>query len=130
MAPIAVRLAEEEAPTGIVTLIGEHDAYSAARLENELALLVDRGIRVVVDLSDATFVDSQSLSVLLSARHSAETHGLGFTLVLPRDSYTQVHRILELTGLASSFAIFPTLKRAIAAAREGVNGGERIRAAM
>ena len=129
MAPIAVTLAQEEAPTGIVTLIGEHDAYSAARLENELALLVDRRIRVVVDLSDATFVDSQTLSVLLSARHSAETCRIGFTLVLPRDQYTQVHRILEMTGLESSFAIFPTLKRASAGAREGLNGGERMRAA-
>jgi len=129
MAPIAVTLAQEETPTGIVTLIGEHDAYSAGRLENELALLVDRGIRVVIDLSDTTFVDSQTLSVMLSARHSAETAGLGFAVVLPRERYTQVHRILELTGLAASFAIFPTLKRACAAAREGVNGGERIRAA-
>jgi len=129
MTPIAVTIAQEDAPTGIVTLIGEHDAYSAARLENELSLLVDRGIRVVVDLSEATFVDSQTLSVLLSVRHSAETAGVGFTLVLPREPYTQVHRILELTGLASAFAIFPTLKRASAAARESVNAGERMRAA-
>ena len=129
MTPIAVTIAQEDAPTGIVTLIGEHDAYSAARLENELSLLVDRGIRVVVDLSEATFVDSQTLSVLLSARHSAETAGVGFTLVLPREPYTQVHRILELTGLASAFAIFPTFKRASAAARESVNAGERMRAA-
>jgi anti-anti-sigma factor len=129
MAPLAVTLEGEDAPTGIVTLIGEHDAYSAARLENELALLVDRRIRVVVDLSDATFVDSQTLSVLLSARHSAETARLGFTLVLPPENYTQVHRILELTGLSTSFAVFPALKRACAAAREGVNGGERMRAA-
>ncbi len=129
MTPIAVTIAQEETPTGIVTLIGEHDAYSAPRLENELALLVDRGIRVVVDLSDATFVDSQTLSVLLSARHSAETRGLGFALVLPREDYTQVHRILEMTGLATSFAVFPTLKRATAAVHEGVNGGERVQAA-
>jgi anti-anti-sigma factor len=129
MAPIAVTLAEEKTPTGIVALIGEHDAYSAPRLENELALLVDRGIRVVVDLSNATFVDSQTLSTLLSGRHSAETAGLGFALVLPRETYTQVHRILDMTGLATSFAIFPTLKRACAATREGVNGGERVQAA-
>jgi anti-anti-sigma factor len=129
MAPIAVTLAEEDAPSGIVALVGEHDAYSAGRLENELALLVDHDIRVVVDLTEATFLDSQTLSVLLSARHSAETRGLGFTLVLVRDDYTQVHRILEMTGLTSSFAIFPTLKRACAAAREGVNGGDRMRAA-
>jgi anti-anti-sigma factor len=129
MAPIAVNLERGDEPTGIVTLLGEHDAYSAARLDNELAVLIGRGLCTVVDLSDATFVDSQTLGVLLSARHSAETAGLGFTLVLPRDDYTQVHRILELTGLISAFGVFPTVKRASAAAREGVNAGDHARAA-
>ncbi len=123
MAQIAVTLSREPAPIGIVALIGEHDAYSAARLEHELTLLLERRLRVVVDLSDTTFVDSQTLSVLLSARNEAEQAGLGFTVVLPRENYTQVHRLLELTGLASTFAIFSTLKRASAAAGEGVSSG-------
>jgi len=129
MAPISVTLEREDPPTGIVTLIGEHDAYSAARLENELALLLDGGIQIVLDLTDATFVDSQTLSVLLGARHDAESTALGFTLVLPRDRYTQVHRLLEMTGLAAAFAIFPSLQPAVAAARAGRSTGDRIRAA-
>ena len=129
MAPISVTLEREDPPTGIVTLIGEHDAYSAARLENELALLLDGGIQIVLDLTDATFVDSQTLSVLLGARHDAEHAALGFTVVLPRDRYTQVHRLLDMTGLAAEFAIFPSLRRAVAAARAGRSTGDRIRAA-
>ena len=129
MAPISVTLDRVEPPIGIVTLIGEHDDYSAPRLENELGLLLDEGLGVVIDLTDATFVDSHVLSVLLTARHRAQKSRIGFTLALPTEPYTQVHRILEITGLGSSFAVYPTLREAVAGARTGRNGGERARAA-
>ncbi len=115
MAPISVTLQQRDPPVGVVTLIGEHDAFSATRLENELAVLLDDGTGVVVDLRDASFIDSQMLSVLLSARHQAEEADLGFTLVLSNDAYTQVHRLLDLTGLGAAFATLPTLDRAVAA---------------
>jgi anti-anti-sigma factor len=127
MAPISVSLEERDPGVAVVALIGEHDAFSSPRLENELAVLLDAGIRIVVDLSDATFIDSQTLSVLLSARHQAEEADLGFALVLPPDHHTQVHRLLDLTGLGSAFAVFPTLERAKAAAQAGQAGGERLR---
>ena len=103
MAPISVTI-EREHPIGILTLVGEHDAYSADRIASEIEVLLGTGIPVVVDLTEATFVDSQTLSTLLSARHQADVANLGFTLVLPEDTFTQVHRILRMTGLASWFA--------------------------
>lgn len=118
MAPISVTLAPREPPAAVVALVGEHDAYSSPRLENELAVLLEEGRRIVVDLRDTTFVDSTTLSVLLSARHRAEASSLGFVLVLPAQDYTQVNRILDLTGLASAFAIFGTLEEALVAARQ------------
>lgn len=127
MAPISVTLQQGDPPVGVLTLIGEHDAFSATRLENELAVLLDDGTGVVVDLRDASFIDSQMLSVLLSARHQAEEADLGFTLVLSNDAYTQVHRLLDLTGLGAAFATFPTLDRASAASRAGLAGAGRIR---
>ena len=125
MAPISVTIDRLEPPAGVVSLIGEHDAYSAPRLENELALLMDEGLAVVLDLSEATFVDSQALSVLLTARHRAEQTGIGFAVVLPPEPYTQVHRILDITGLGASFATYPSLHEALAGARAGRNGGHR-----
>lgn len=118
MAPIAVSLDRAEPNVGIVSLIGEHDAYSARRLENELSVLVDSNVHVVVDLTEATFVDSQTLSVLLTARKRAEERSLGFVLVVSADDYTQVHRILEMTRLASAFVTRPTLDDAVATARD------------
>ena len=120
MAPIAVSLDRAEPNVGVVGLIGEHDAYSAHRLENELGVLVDSGVHVVVDLTEATFVDSQTLSVLLTARKRAQGRSLGFVLVVSADDYTQIHRILDMTRLVSAFVARPTLEEAVAAARSGV----------
>jgi anti-sigma B factor antagonist len=128
MAPISVTLARRDPPAAVVALVGEHDAYSSGRLENEFAVLVDEGRRIVVDLRETTFVDSTTLSVLLGARHKAEQASLGFALVLPEREYTQVHRILDLTGLVTTFATYNSLDDALTAARAGVVG-QRVKAA-
>jgi anti-sigma B factor antagonist len=129
MAPISVTLARREPPAAVVALVGEHDAYSSSRLENEFAVLIEGGHHVVVDLRDTTFVDSTTLSVLLSARHRAEQAALGFALVLPERHYTQVHRILDLTGLVSAFATYGKLDDALAGARAGRVSGRSAEAA-
>jgi anti-anti-sigma factor len=128
MVPISVTLQGHDPGVGVVTLIGEHDAFSSSRLENELAVLLDDGFRIVVDLRDATFIDSQTLSVLLGARHQAEQAALGFALVLSEDDYTQVHRLLDLTHLRAAFAAYPTIGQAKAAVRAGETGSGRVRA--
>jgi anti-anti-sigma factor len=125
--PLAAKIVESVPLVGIVALVGEHDASSATRIENELAVLLDTGVAIVVDLMGATFIDSRMLSVLLTARQQANSAGLGFTLALPDDpKRTQVHRILEITGLWSVFAIYPTLSDALAGARAGERTGDRI----
>jgi anti-anti-sigma factor len=119
MAPISVTLARQDPPAAVVALVGEHDAYSSERLENELGVLLDEGRGIVVDLTDASFIDSTTLSVLLGARRRAEQSSLGFVLLLPERDYTQVHHILDLTGLGSSFATLGNIEAALAAVRAG-----------
>ena len=123
MAPISVTLAPRDPPAAVVALVGEHDAYSAGRLEGELGVLLDEGRRVVVDLRDTEFIDSTTLATLLAARRVAEQASLGFTIVLPQRNYTQVNQLLDLTGLESAFAIYDTLDAALAAARGGTARG-------
>jgi anti-anti-sigma factor len=113
----------------VVALVGEHDTYSAARLEGELGVLLDEALPVVVDLRDTEFIDSTTLSTLLAARRTAEQARLGFTFVLPARKYTEVSQLLELTGLGASFAIFDTLDEALAAARGGKTKGDSVRSA-
>jgi anti-sigma B factor antagonist len=119
MAPISVTLARRDPPAAVVALVGEHDAYSAERLESELTALLDEGQRIVVDLRDTAFIDSTTLSVLLGARLDAEKSSLGFALLLSDRHYTQIHQILELTGLGPTFAIFGKLDAALRAVRSG-----------
>jgi anti-anti-sigma factor len=123
MAPISVTLAPRDPPAAVVALVGEHDAYSAGRLEGELGVLLDEGRRVVVDLRDTEFIDSTTLAALLAARRDAEQASLGFTIVLPQRNYTQVNQLLDLTGLGSTFAIYDTLDEALAASRGGTTQG-------
>ena len=119
MAPISVTLARRDPPAAVVALVGEHDAYSSQRLETELSTLTESGRHIVVDLRDTAFIDSTTLSVLLVARRQAEEAGLGFALVLPERDYTQVHQILDLTGLGRAFVIQGKLDEALAAVRGG-----------
>jgi anti-sigma B factor antagonist len=123
--PISVTLAPRDPPAAVVALVGEHDAYSSSRLDSELGLLLEEGRRIVVDLRETEFVDSTTLGVLLGARKQAEQRRLGFTIVLPPREYTQVHQILELTRLGSTFATFGTLDEALAAARRGQTSSVR-----
>jgi anti-anti-sigma factor len=119
MAPISVTLAPRDPPAAVVGLVGEHDTYSAPRIESELGMLLDDGRAIVVDLREAEFIDSTTLSTLLGARRRAEASGLGFALVLSERDYTQVNQLLDLTRLGASFAIFGKLEDALAAVRAG-----------
>ena len=116
MAPISVTLAPRDPPAAVVALVGEHDAYSASRLENELAVLLDEGRRIVLDLRDTDFVDSTTLAAFLAARRDAEERSLGFAVVLPERTYTQVHQLLELTNLKQHFSVYADRDEAISAA--------------
>ena len=129
MAPISVTLARRDPRAAVVALVGEHDTYSSARLENELTVLLDEGQGIVVDLRDASFIDSTTLGVLLVAHQHAEQSSVGFALVLPDREYTEVHQILDLTGLGPIFAIFGTLDDALEAVLAGRIDEPPVRAA-
>jgi anti-anti-sigma factor len=124
LAPISVILASGDPQVAVVTLSGEQDSYSASRLESALALLLDRGSSVAVDLQSTSFIDSTTLAALLGARARAQEEDAGFVLVLPSEP-TQAHRILELTRLDSEFAIYDAVDDGVAAARAGETGAVR-----
>ena len=120
MAPIAVTTDPADPPVAILVLTGEHDGFTTHRIEQELARLHDAGMPIVVDLLQASFVDSSTLSALLTAQRHAEEASLGFALAFDDATSLQVHRIFSTTGLASSFVVARTREGAVAAARQGV----------
>ena len=76
----------------------------------------------MVDLRDASFIDSTTLGVLLVAHQRAEQSSVGFALVLPDRDYTEVHQILDLTGLGLDLR---DLRDARRSARGGSGGPHR-----
>jgi anti-sigma B factor antagonist len=85
----------------VITLPGESDAYSAPRVRSDLAAALGVEEPLVVDLSQATFIDSTIVGILLEGLAEYEKRERPLVLLLPEDSAPEVHRLFELTGLTS-----------------------------
>ena len=98
--------------THLIALSGEIDAHSAPRLGSRLFGLAEDGMRrVIVDLSDVTFIDSTGIGVLLNAlRHFSLRHAR-MVLVCPTE---RMLRPFEVTGLVRRLPIFENRERALA----------------
>jgi anti-sigma B factor antagonist len=97
---------------GLVTLTGEVDIYTAPRLKETMVGLLDGGVRrLVVDLSDVTFIDSTALGVLIGGVRRANEVGGTIALVV---ATRPVQRILTVTGLDQVFTVHGTRDDALA----------------
>jgi len=94
-----------ERDLAFVVLRGEHEAFTAHKLESKIQALLDEGISVAVDLRPTMFIDSTVMSVLLASRRKAGERGLRFLLVLGDATGWPVRRLLEVTGLDATFEI-------------------------
>jgi anti-anti-sigma factor len=104
----------QESETVVVTLRGEHDMSSSRVLEGALKGLVLADCRVIVDLSQAEFIDSSILSTLLATDRHAATCGRRLTLQVATSP--AVKRVLEISGVSESLPCEATRDAAIAAA--------------
>ena len=85
----------------MITLAGESDAFAATRVRSDLATALGAETPLVVDLSQATFIDSTIVGVLLEGLAEYEKRERPLLLLLPDDCAPEVHRLFELTGLAA-----------------------------
>ena len=69
---------------------------------------------MVIDLSQATFVDSSILGAVLDARRIAGEAGRGFAVACD-GSAEPVRRVLEVTGLAEELPVHPNREAALEA---------------
>jgi anti-sigma B factor antagonist len=100
----------------VVSVAGEIDMRSSARLGPILEALAPASLCLVVDMTDMTFIDSSGLGGLLAARNLARQHGTSVVLVHPP---AQVRRLLTSNRLQSHFRVFDTVQDALAAAHPG-----------
>jgi anti-sigma B factor antagonist len=90
----------------IVSVAGEVDLATAPELKEALTEVVNNGARgVLVDLSNATFIDSTTLGVLMGAVKRLRPTG-GELAIACNDP--NIRKIFEITLLDRVFAIFDT----------------------
>jgi anti-sigma B factor antagonist len=93
--------------TFVVAVGGEVDLYTAPELERALAgPLAEGTARLVVDLSEATFVDSTALHVFLCAARQLDREAGELIVVVPDPN---VRKVFEITGLNRFFAVVSSL---------------------
>jgi len=94
----------------VLTMHGEHDVSTEPSLAEELERVAAAGGPVVVDLSDAQFIDSSILRVLVSA---AGRSGDEVAIVAPAES--EPLRLVQLTGADGVLRIYGTCASAVEA---------------
>ena len=102
---------EVDSDTHVIELGGEIDLYTAPEFKERMAEIIEEGkTRVVVDLSQATFIDSTTLGVLVGGVKRLRTNGGQLSLVCGDRNIT---KIFEITGLDRVLTIYGTRDEAV-----------------
>ena len=101
-APEFSLVVSEDDGTSVVSVKGELDIFTAPRLSNALAGLVEAGQDVVVALGETAFMESTGIAVLAQTHFALEQRGGHLTIDAPRDN---VFKVLELSGLTGILTI-------------------------
>jgi anti-sigma B factor antagonist len=97
----------------VLNCTGEFDLQAAPDLRDMLCRLVELGTKhCVVDLTDATFVDSTTLGVLTGQVRRLRAIGGSLVLVCKSE---RILRTIEIAGLERAFTVHPTLADALSA---------------
>lgn len=101
--------------SAVIAPEGELDLHAARQLAPELNQAAGGSFPVlVVDLSAVTFVDSTGLGGILQAHLRLQRQGRAVHIVAPPGSAAAV--LIDLSGLTTTLATFPTREAALAAA--------------
>ena len=97
----------------VVAVRGEIDLFTAPELKQKLTDAIEGGkSRIVVDLTDTTFLDSTALGVLIGAVKRLRSRD-GALVIVNVDQ--NIAKTFEITGLDQIFTILSTRDDAIAA---------------
>jgi len=97
--------------THVVAVTGEIDLFTAPEFKQRMSELIDAGrSRLVVDLSETTFIDSSSLGVLIGAHRRLKLRGGALLVVCENEA---IAKTFKITGLDGVFTIAPTVEAAL-----------------
>ena len=89
----------------------QHDLSTSESVEALLGSLIEENELVVVDFSEAEFVDSSTLHALIKSHSAANQRGSTFRLQL--GTAPIVHRAFELSGVLKLLGCSPTREEAL-----------------
>ncbi len=95
----------------IISPSGEIDLATVGQLEDALAASMSDGTDVAVDLTGVTFMDSTGLRALLAANQNLSGSGHRLALIVAGGP---VDRLLDISGVGQTLAIFQSLEAATA----------------
>jgi len=111
---------EIDSTTHVIELGGEVDLYTAPEFKERMVELIESGKKhIVVDLSQATFIDSTTLGVLVGGVKRLRPAGGSLALVCTDQNIT---KIFEITGLDRVFPIHASRDDALQAVGSGAGG--------
>ncbi|MBW3652726.1 MAG: STAS domain-containing protein [Actinobacteria bacterium] len=95
----------------VLAVRGEIDLFTAPELKQVLAQSIEAGrVRIIVDLSDTTFLDSTALGVLIGAVKRLRSRDGALAIVNIDEN---ISKTFEITGLDQIFTIVPTREEAL-----------------
>jgi anti-sigma B factor antagonist len=96
----------------VITASGELDLNAAPALRDTLIRLIELDrVELIVDMGEATFIDSTVIGVLVGRLKGLRKVGGSLTLVCRDDN---VLRTFEIAGIGRAFTIHGTLTEALA----------------
>ena len=103
--------------TRVVAVRGEVDLFTAPEFKQRVNAAIEAGVSlVVVDLNEASFIDSSSLGILISAHKRLKMRGDQLAIVC---SVPAILNTFSITGLDGVLAIEPSRDDALSGNRNG-----------
>jgi anti-sigma B factor antagonist len=102
-----------DAERHVLAVRGEIDLFTAPELKQVLAESIEAGRnRIIVDLTETTFLDSTALGVLIGAVKRLRSRHGALAIVNVDEN---IAKTFEITGLDQIFTILPTREEAVEA---------------
>ena len=97
----SVNVSSEDS-TELVTVAGDVDLATVDVVRAQLTSALERGGKVVLDLREVSFMDTQGLAAVIEAERSSSSSGTQFVVVR---APATVHRLFDMIGLTDRLTV-------------------------
>jgi anti-sigma B factor antagonist len=102
----------EESGIGIIEASGEIDVYNSGEIKKLIDAYIARGInKILLDMKGVDYLDSSTISVLLTERERLKNHGGGLKLLGLQET---PRKVFEIAKIDSIFEIYEDEGEALA----------------